>query len=171
MRLLGRVVVLIASACVAVVVTTATAASAQDGELIGDVEINFDVGDFDDTAGDWTIDVVEVSGDLEDGQEFTVELTDSDGEVVWSATEAFDGPVTRIPVTEPITVGEVAAAGVSQAPTEVGGVQIEPPIVEWGAAGGGGGGQLALSMVLAVLLVAIVFRTPLPSSSTARWTK
>jgi hypothetical protein len=68
-------------------------------------------------------------------------------------------------------VGEVGSAGVSQALTVVGGVQIEPPTVDYGASGGGGGGQLALSMVMAVLLVAIVFRTPLPSSSTQRWTK
>ena len=157
----------------AFVVTGASAASAQDGEEIGNVDISFDVGDFDSAAGDWTIDVVEVSGDLEDGQEFTVELTDSDGEVVWSATESFDEPVTRISVTEPVTVGEVASAGVSQAqaPPVVGGVQIEPPIVDWGASGGGGGGQLALSMVMAVLLVAIVFRTPLPSASSQRWTR
>ena len=55
--------------------------------------------------------------------------------------------------------------------TEVGGVQIEPPEVEWGAGGGAGGGDLALTMVLAVLLVALVFRTPLPSASSQRWTK
>ena len=59
----------------------------------------------------------------------------------------------------------------SQGITVVGGVQIEPPEIEWKAGGGGGGGQLALSMVMAVLLVAIVFRTPLPSASTQRWTK
>lgn len=170
MTTLARVGVLIAGVCL--VVLPSTAASAQE-EPGGAVDISFDVGEFDEAAGDWTIDVVEVSGDLEDGQEFTLELTGSDGEVVWSATEAFDGPVTRITVTEPVTVGEVAGAGVSQAqpPAVVGGVQIEPPIVDWGASGSGGGGQLALSMVMAVLLVAIVFRTPLPSASTQRWTK
>jgi hypothetical protein len=164
--------VLIASAS-AVVMTSARVASAQDGETISNVDISFDVGDFDETAGDWTIDVVEVSGDLRDGQEFTVELTDSDGAVVWSATDAFVAPVTRISVSELVTVGEVAAAGVSQAqaPVVVEGVQIEPPRVDFGASGSGGGGQLALSMVMAVLLVAIVFRTPLPSASTQRWTK
>ena len=172
MRVAVRVVVLIVGVCAAVVVSASTA-SAQDGEAIGEVDISFDVGPFNEAEGDWLIEVVQVAGDLEDGQEFTVELTDSDGDTVWSATVAFDGPVTRIPVSEPVTVGEVAAAGVSQAqaPAVVGGVQIEPPIVDWRAAGGGAGGQLALSMVMAVLLVAIVFRTPLPSASTQRWTK
>lgn len=35
--------------------------------------------------------------------------------------------------------------------------------------GWGGAGQLALSMVIAVVFVAILFRTPLPSASTQRW--
>jgi hypothetical protein len=70
-----------------------------------------------------------------------------------------------------VLVSEVANASVEQGLTVVEGVQIEPPVVEWGAGGGAAGGDLALSMVLAVLLVAMVFRTPLPSASTQRWTK
>jgi len=161
----------------AVVITALTMApvpaSAQDegDEIIGNVEISFDVGEFDPVEEDWTIDVVEVSGELQDGVDFTVELTGEDGEVVWSATERFTAPVTRIDVTTPVTVGAVVDAGVSQGITAVAGVQIEPPVLEWKGGGGGGGGQLALSMVMTVLLVAMVFRTPLPSATTQRWTK
>jgi hypothetical protein len=154
----------------AAIVAVASPAGAQE-EPIGNVVISFDVGEFDPVEDDWSVDVVEVSGDLQDGVDFTVELTGEDGEVVWSATESFTAPVTRIEVTTPLMVGEVAEAGVSQGITEVAGVQIEPPVLEWKGGGGGGGGQLALSMVLAVLLVAIIFRTPLPSATTQRWTK
>ncbi|MGK2949371.1 MAG: hypothetical protein ACSLFP_12395 [Acidimicrobiales bacterium] len=153
------------------VMSAGTASAQEADEVIGDVEISFDVGDVDPDTGEWSIEVVEVSGDLEDGQEFTVELTGTGAEVVWSATQAYTAPVTRIRVTEPIGVGEVTGAGVSQGITAVAGVQIEPPTVDFSASAGGGGGQLALSMVMAVLLVAIVFRTPLPSATTQRWTK
>ena len=146
-------------------------AAAQDGDVAGDVSIEFDVGDIDPDTGEWMIDAVLVSGDLEEGAEFTVVLTDADGAEVWSSTQEFTAPVTEIEVTEPLAVGDVASAGVEQAQTIVGGVQIEAPEVEWSAGGGAGGGQLALSMVLAVLLVAIVFRTPLPSATTQRWTR
>jgi hypothetical protein len=157
---------------VASLLVWAPAAHAQgEEEPVGEVDISFDVGEFDPVEEDWTIAVVEVAGDLEEGVDFTVELTDEDGEVVWSATEAFTAPSTRIEVTDTVTVGEVADAGVSQGITVVGGVQIEPPVLEWKGGGGGGGGQLALSMVMAVLLVAIIFRTPLPSATTQRWTK
>jgi hypothetical protein len=74
-------------------------------------------------------------------------------------------------VDRPIAVGALADAGVSQPQTVVAGVQIERPEVTWSAAGSGGSGQLALSMVLAIIVVAVVFRTPLPSASTQRWTK
>ena len=154
--------------------TASSPALAQDGddELIGGVQINFDVGDFDSTVDDFTIDVVVVSGDLFDGEEFTVQLTGADGQVLWSATTTFTAPVTRIPVTTPVGVGDVAEAGVSQALVpEVQAVQIEPPVVDYKAGGGGAGGQLALSMVLTLLLVAIMFRTPLPSATAQRWTK
>jgi hypothetical protein len=154
-----------------VLLASASAAAAQEDEVIGDVDISFDVGDVDPADGDWHIEVVEVSGDLEAGQDFTVELTDVDGAVLWTATAVYTEPITRIEVTEDVFVGEVASAGVEQGLTIVGGVQIEPPVVEWSAGGGAGGGQLALSMVMAVLVVAIVFRTPLPSASTQRWTK
>jgi hypothetical protein len=58
-------------------------------------------------------------------------------------------------------------------PTEVVGERLERDEVEilGGASGGSGSGQLALSMILAIVVLAIVFRTPLPSASTQRWTK
>lgn len=152
-------------------VLVAAAAAQPADEVIGGVTISFDVGDVDPATGDWAVEGVEVSGDLEEGQQFTVELTGAGSVVLWSATQPFTAPVTRIPVTVPLGVGEVTGAGVSQGITAVEGVQIEPPTVDFSAAAGGGGGQLALSMVMAVLLVAIVFRTPLPSATTQRWTK
>jgi hypothetical protein len=155
----------------ALLLGSAAPASAQDDDVIGGVDISFDVGDLDPVEGDWTIDAVEVSGELEDGRDFTLELTGEDGAVIWSSTQPFTAPLTRVTLTDAITVSEVAAAGVSQGITLVGGVQIEPPDVDWKGGPGGGGGQLALSMVMAVLLVAIVFRTPLPSASSQRWTK
>jgi len=163
--------ILVAAFSVAWLVAWSQPAVAQDPGVIGKVDISFDVGDVDSATGTWQIDAVKVAGDLEEGQDFTVELTDADGAIVWTATETYTAPVTRIPVTDRVSVDEVAAAGVSQGITQVEGVQIEPPQVDWRAGGGAGGGQLALSMVMAVLLVAIVFRTPLPSSSTQRWTK
>jgi hypothetical protein len=59
------------------------------------------------------------------------------------------------------------------APTEVGGTQVGPRRAEviGGGAGGGASGQLALSMVLTVVVLTILFRTPLPSASTQRWTR
>jgi hypothetical protein len=168
-RIAGTAAVL--AAAMVLVLGTAAPASAQDDDVIGAVDISFDVGDLDPIEGDWTIDAVEVSGELEEGRDFTLELTDEDGGVIWSSTQPFTAPVTRVTVTDVITVSEVAAAGVAQGITVVGGVQIEPPEVDWQGGPGGGGGQLALSMVMAVLLVAIVFRTPLPSASTQRWTK
>lgn len=153
-----------------VILMSARPASAQE-EPLGNVDITFDVGGFDATLGDWAVEVVEVTGDLADGQPFTAELTGADGRVLWSSTQAFTAPTMRIDVVPPVAVGAVAAAGVSQPQTIVAGVQVERPEVTWSAAGGGGSGQLALSMVMAIIVVAIVFRSPLPSASTQRWTR
>lgn len=153
--------------------TTAIPAGAQTPDEERAVEITFDVGDFDGEQGDWPITVVYVSGDMEDGQPFTVELTGEDGSVVWSGTETFTAPITTVAVDRFVAVGAVVEAGISQAIPEVAGDVVErpaPEVLSQGA-GGGGSGQLALSMVLAVILVAIVFRTPLPSQTSQRWTK
>lgn len=151
------------------VLVLASPASAQDGSL-GQVDISFDVGAFDPTIGDWAIETVVVSGALAEGQAFTVELSDADGLVLWSSTQAYAEPM-RIAVDRTVAVGDVAEAGVSQPQVVVAGVQVVRPEVTWSAAGGGGSGQLSLSMVLAIVVVAIVFRTPLPSASTQRWTR
>jgi hypothetical protein len=151
-------------------IALARPASAQE-EPLRNVDISFDVGGYDATVGDWAVTVVEITGDLADGQDFTAQLTGADGEVLWSSTQAFTAPSMRIDVAPAVAVGAIAAAGVSQPQTEVEGVQVERPAVTWSAAGGGGSGQLALSMVMAVIVVAIVFRSPLPSASTQRWTR
>jgi hypothetical protein len=137
----------------------------------GTVDISFDVGDYDPGRDDWTIEVVQVTGDLDEDQPFTVELVGAGEVVLFSATQPYTAPVTRIEVTSTIAVGDVESAAVSQPQTVVAGVQVERPEVDRSTSGGGGSGQLALSMVMAVIIVAIVFRTPLPSASTQRWTK
>ena len=165
-RVLGLVV------AVAALLGGAGPAAAQDeGER--DVEITFDTGAFDSEQEDWPITVVYVTGDMDDGEPFTVQLTGEDGAVLWSATEVFTAPTTTVSVVPFLPVGAVTGAEVSQAVTQVAGDRVErhPPEVLSQGAGGGGGGTLALSMVLAIVLVAIVFRTPLPSASSQRWTK
>lgn len=161
-----------AASMATVLLFLAAPAGAQE---IGDgrqVEITFDVGDFDEDEGDWPITVVYVSGDMDVSEPFTVELLDDDGVTLWSATEEFTAPITTVTVVPFVAVGEVTDAAVSQAVAEVAGEVVERPPAEvlTQGAGGGGGGTLALSMVLAVVLVAIVFRTPLPSASSQRWT-
>jgi hypothetical protein len=161
----------ILSAAFLTVTLTAGPAGAQAPE--DRVDVTFDVGDFDGERGDWPITVVYVAGDLAEGEPFTVVLTGEDGTVVWSATEPFTAPVTAVTVDRFVAVGDVVEAGLSQSLPEVAGDVVErpPPEVLSQGAGGGGSGQLALSMVLAVILVAIVFRTPLPSQTSQRWTK
>ena len=150
----------------------ASSAGAQESEERS-VEITFDTGDFDAGEGDWSITVVYVSGDMEDGVPFTVELYGEDDTVLWSGTEDFTEPTTAVAVDRFVAVSEVVEAGVSQALPEVAGQIDERQRVEVQrqGAGGGGGGALALSLVLAVVLLAILFRTPLPSAVSQRWTK
>lgn len=157
---------------VAALLINAAPASAQEAdEVLGEVDISFVVGEYDPALDDWAVTAVEVSGDLEDGRPFTVTVTGAGGEELWAATQAFDAPVMQIPVNPVVGVGEITAAGVSQPLVEVGGAVVERPQVDWSRAGGGGSGQLALSIILAILVVAIVFRTPLPSATSQRWTK
>jgi len=145
-------------------------AAAQE-EPIGEVEVSFEVGEFDADVDDWLVEAVEVTGGLAPGQPVTVELRDRFDQVLWSETVAYQPPSIRVDVTGTVAVGDVATASVSQPQVEVAGVQVQRPEVSWSTAGGGGSGQLALSMVLAVIIVAIVFRTPTPSASTQRWTR
>jgi len=149
----------------------AAAPAAAQEEPIGNVDISFDVGEFDAQRNDWIVDVVVVSGDLEEGADFTVELLGDGDVVLFTATQPYSAPATRIEVTQAVSVGDVTNAGVSQPQTVVAGAQVQRPEVDWSASGGGGSGQLALSMIMAVIIVAIVFRTPLPSASTQRWTR
>jgi hypothetical protein len=166
----GVLVVALALAGSAAFIHFATPVSAQTLPT-RDVDISFDVGSFDPGLDDWAIDAVEVEGDLAAGAPFTVELRGSDDTLLWSATQPYPGQPTRITVSSAVAVGDVAQAGISQPDVAVAGVQIERPEVTWSAAGGGGSGQLALSMVLAIIVVAVVFRTPLPSASSQRWTR
>jgi hypothetical protein len=161
---------LLLATAVTIVQVVAAPASAQEQPL-GQVDISFDVGEYDAELDDWAIDVVEVTGGLAVGEEFTVEVLDADDDVLFTATQPYAGPSTRIEVSVPVAVADVASAGVAQPQPIVGGVVIERPEVDWSASGGGGSGQLAMSMVMAVIVVAIIFRSPLPSASTQRWTK
>lgn len=154
----------------ALVVVGGSQAAAQE-DPIGEVEVSFEVGDFDADVDDWVIDAVEVTGGLAPGQPVTVEVRDGADRVIWSETVTYQPPSIRVDVTGTVAVGDVASAGVAQPQVEVAGVQVQRPEVSWSTAGGGGSGQLALSMVLAVIIVAIVFRTPTPSASTQRWTR
>jgi hypothetical protein len=137
-------------------------------------DIAFDVGDFDVDLGDWTIDSVEVAGELVEGEAVTVELADEDGIVVWTGTASFTPPVVRLPVDRVVAVRDVAEARLAQdLPVEVAGdvVQGRQAQVLSQGAGGGGSGELALSLVLAMFFLAILFRTPLPSAVSERWTR
>jgi len=166
-------VALAAVAIMLVIVGVAAPAGAQTADEERGVTIEFDVGDFDAEEGDWPVTVVYVTGDLEAGQAFTVELRGPSGDVVWSGTDTFDGSTTSLAVEEFVAVGDVTEAAISQALPDVAGDVVTRPVPEvlQQGGGGGGGGQLALSMVVAVILVAILFRSPLPSATTQRWTK
>jgi hypothetical protein len=183
------------------------------------VTIDFEVGDFDSSEGDWPITVVSVSGDLEPDEVFVVELRDGEGGVVWAGEGVFSPPTTSVAVERFVAVGDVHEAAIGQrlpeeaatttdlaepevagdvvtnppsristapsstppspaaptdpqtpAPTVEGDVTVAPDAsLPRQGSGLGGAGQLALSMVIAVVFVAILFRTPLPSATTQRW--
>jgi hypothetical protein len=212
----------------------ADTASAQETSEDRSVSIEFDVGDHDAAQGDWPITVVRVSGDLDVGELFVVELRDSAGAVLWAGQAEYRSPTTSVTVDRFIAVGDVEEAAIGQRmptttlppeqpePVEPGEasdmieesepddvddpdvagdvVTIPPPlsgdlfdqaiaqasptpgvrgdmvtqpnpdVVQQGS-GLSGAGQLALSMVVAVVFVAILFRTPLPAATTQRWRK
>ncbi len=134
------------------------------------VNISFDLGDFDTARGDWPVSTVIVDGDLDEGVDFTVELRGTGDRVIWSAVRAFTLPQTRIGTGEFIGVGDVTRAGISQALT-LDPLLVQPELSENPVQGGGGStGQVATSMVLVIIIAVILFRTPLPSASTQRWT-
>lgn len=197
----------------------AAPASAQEDRP---VTIDFEVGDFDSSEGDWPITVVNVSGDLEVGEIFVVELRDGDGGVVWAGEGVYSPPTTSVPVDSFVAVGDIEEAAIGQRlpeetttttnpppaepvvagdivtnptttsapavtpvppppppettdpaappPTVEGDVTVTPePDLPQQGSGLGGAGQLALSMVIAVVFVAILFRAPLPAATTQRW--
>ena len=194
------------------VVLAAGPAAAQEEENRGSVEVGYDIGPYDGSAGDWPIAVVEVRGDLEAGDDFTVELT-GDAGTIWTATVPYRSPVTRVEVDEFVGVGELTRVTISQASEIVTIIEIpdeideptsqveaetettvadvppptalpddvdrgvDPPLRDPGnpppeVLGGGSGrdsGQLALSVIVSLVVLVLVFRTPLPAASTQRW--
>jgi hypothetical protein len=177
----GRVLPLLAATAVCLL-GTATGAAAQEGPDASDgptttgsgsprVDISFDIGAFDPELDDFAVVAVVVRGETASPASTTVALRGSGGELLWSATVTLTPPSTTIRVDPPVAVGEVASAGLEQAVPLVAAEAFVPPDVFHSGRGGGGSGQLALSLVLIVALVAIVFRTPLPSTSTERWTR
>lgn len=147
-------------------------AHAQDGGEAppAEVDISFDTGGYDAGRRDFLITVVEIRGGLREGEEFTVELGGSGGRVLWSATRVFTAPLTRVEVDEKVAVGDVTSASVSQRSLEVV-LDAVSPDVPSAVEGTGGSGQLTLSMLVTIVVVAVVFRSPLPSAQTSRWTK
>jgi hypothetical protein len=148
----------------------AAPASAQDGvDEPREVEVGFDLGEY--VGGDWTVDAVVVEGDLDEGQDVTVQILGTSGRVLWQGTLPFTKPSLRIPLDQRVLVGDVESAGISQALTIVDTLLVEPDINAPVSGGGGGAGQIATTMVLVIIIAVILFRTPLPSASSQRWTK
>jgi len=147
-------------------------ASAQAPEdEVREVTIDFTVGDFDADRGDWGIEAVTVAGDIDPTEPFTVLLSDEDGDELWSGTAPYEQPSTTVPVDGFVAVGDVTEAAISQSVPAVAGDVVTRQDVDLDQQGNGqgNGGQLALSMVLAVIMVAILFRSPLPAATTQRW--
>jgi hypothetical protein len=134
------------------------------------VRISFDTGGFDAGNDRFLIEAVVVEGGLREGEDFTVELRGAGGGVLWSATRAYNPPSTRIELDAPVAVNAVDSAAVFQAelPTVV---EAVPPQAPAAMEGSGGSGQLTLSMVVTMIVLLVVFRSPLPSAQTSRWTK
>ena len=92
------------------------------------VEVTFDVGEFDAARGDWPITVVYVTGDIDEGREFTVAMWDEDDVMLWSETDVFDAPTTAVAVDSFVAVGDVTEAGLMQELPEP--AQPAGPLVE-----------------------------------------
>ncbi len=164
-------------ACVVALATgtlTDPASAQTEPEAVTPVDIDFDIGPYDPTIADWPVDAVLVTGDIDAGQELTVEVRGEGDVLLWSATGDVTSTTTRFAVEQVLAVGDVTSAGLSaESLTEVLGEVIERPDADLfrSGSGGSGSGQIALSMILALVVAALVFRTPLPSTSTQRWRK
>lgn len=145
------------------------AAQERDPAEPRDVSVRFDLGEYD--GGDWTIAAVVVDGDLDEGQDVTVQILGTNERVLWEGARTFTGEALRIPVDQRILVGDVESAGIAQALTIVDPLLVEPEINDPVAGGGGGTGQIATTMVLVIIIAVLLFRTPLPSAASQRWTK
>ncbi len=149
-------------------------ASAQDAGSQGDesraVKVSFDIGDYDESEHDWPVLAVIVSGDFEADKDFTVQVLGASDRVLWEATQPYNAPVMRFYLPERMWLRDVTATRVSQAMT-LDPLLVEPDLVDPVAGGGGGTGQVATSMVLVIIIAVVLFRTPLPSAASQRWTK
>jgi hypothetical protein len=136
----------------------------------GAVDIEIELGGYDAGRHDFLVKAVVVGGELRDDVDFTVELRGNGSRLLWSATRTYGGSPMRIEVDVPVGVGDVTSTGISQAALPLD-VQLVPPDGPSATLGTGGSGQLTLSMVVTIIVVAVVFRSPLPSAQTSRWTK
>lgn len=132
-------------------------------------EVEFEVGDYDKAAGDWSIEAVRVTGDMADNTSFTISLLGSGGRELWRVDSEFTGPEMRIPVDAAVGVRDVTSTELSS--NLVAGELITPELEERLQGGGGSTGQVATSMALVMIIAVILFRTPLPAAATQRWTK
>jgi hypothetical protein len=134
------------------------------------VRLSFDIGAFDAARHDFLIEAVVVSDGLREGEDFTVALRGAGDRVLWSATRTYSAPSVRIALDVPVGVAAVTSTDVAQAvpPLEI---EAVPPQAPSAMEGTGGSGQLTLSMVVTLIVVIVVFRSPLPSVQTSRWTK
>ena len=141
-----------------------------DAQAPKNVDVSFDLGSYSTTLDDWTVETVIVKRDLDPAKDFTVMIQGDGDRTLWSATQPFTAPETRIAVGQPVAVGQVTKVGVSQDET-LDPLLVTPQVVDPVQGGGGSSGQVATSMVLVIIIAVILFRTPLPAASTQRWTK
>lgn len=85
------------------------------------------------------------------------------------AGDVVTNPPSRISTAPSTTPPSPPTPTEPTAPTVEGDVTVAPDPLPRQGSGLVGAGQLALSMVIAVIFVAILFRTPLPSATTQRW--
>jgi hypothetical protein len=159
---------------VAVLAPAGTAAaqdttSSTEVEAPKDAHVSLDIGDFNSSLGDWPVEALEVTGDMEADTEFTIFLKSTSGTTVFTATAKYTPPTTKIPVSSSVGVGDVASVEFSS--SLLAGSLIAPELEEQLQGGGGSTGQVATSMALVMIVAVILFRTPLPAAATQRWTK